>query len=65
MLTVVAPAEQLTPDQELALSKRLAQWRRQPLSPTELAELLPKVSTLPLHSRSASAWAWQDLKLLS
>ena len=32
MLTVVAPAELLTPDQELELSKRLAQWRRQPLS---------------------------------
>ena len=44
MLTVVAPAEQLTPDQELELSKRLAQWRRQPLSPEELAALLPKVS---------------------
>ena len=44
MLTVVAPAEQLTPDQELELSKRLAQWRRQPLSPEELAGLLPKVS---------------------
>ena len=44
MLTVVAPAELLTPEQELELSKRLAQWRRQPLSPEELAELLPKVS---------------------
>ena len=44
MLTVVAPAELLTPDQELELSKRLAQWRRQPLSPEELAALLPKVS---------------------
>ena len=44
MLTVVAPAELLTPEQELELSKRLAQWRRQPLSPEELAELLPQVS---------------------
>tara|TARA_B100002051_G_scaffold40794_1_gene34824 strand:+ start:583 stop:1326 length:744 start_codon:yes stop_codon:yes gene_type:complete len=44
MLTVVAHAELLTPEQELELSKRLAQWRRQPLSPEELAELLPKVS---------------------
>ena len=44
MLTVVAPTEQLTPDQELELSKRLAQWRPQPLSPEELAALLPKVS---------------------
>jgi len=44
MLTVVAPAELLTPEQELELSKRLAQWRRQPLSPQELAALLPKVS---------------------
>ena len=44
MLTVVAHAELLTPEQELELSKRLAQWRRQPISPEELAELLPKVS---------------------
>ena len=44
MLTVVAPAELLTPEQELELSKRLAQWRRQPLSTEELAELLPQVS---------------------
>ena len=44
MLTVVAPAELLTPEQELELSKRLAQWRRQPISPEELAELLPQVS---------------------
>ena len=44
MLTVVAPAELLTPEQELELSKRLAQWRRQPLTAEELAELLPKVS---------------------
>ena len=44
MLTFVAPAELLTPEQELELSKRLAQWRRQPLSPEELAALLPKVA---------------------
>ena len=33
----------LTPQQEAELSQRLGQWRRAPLSPAELAALLPQV----------------------
>ncbi|WP_438982995.1 hypothetical protein [Vulcanococcus sp.] len=42
-IPVAAPAA-LTTDQQAALAARMGRWRRQPLSPEELAVLLPRVS---------------------
>ena len=43
MRNVLPNASALTPEQEAELSQRLGQWRRHPLSPEELAALLPLV----------------------
>lgn len=40
----VAAPPALTAEQQAALAERLGRWRRQPLSPEELAELLPRIS---------------------
>ena len=45
MGTAVAPTSLfLSTAEEAALSERLGRWRRQPLSPEELAQLLPRVA---------------------